>query len=38
MYINRHIEQVVQECRSQFLVTLITGPRQVGNNVKLEIM
>lgn len=36
MYIKRHIEQVVQECISQFLVTLVTGPRQIGKTTMLK--
>lgn len=30
MYISRHMEKVVEECKEQFSVILITGPRQVG--------
>lgn len=35
MYIERHLGKVVNECLSQFLVTLITGPRQVGKTTML---
>lgn len=30
MYIYHHMEKVVEECKKQFPVVLVTGPRQVG--------
>lgn len=35
MYIKRHVENVVEECISQFPVVLVTGPRQVGKTTML---
>ena len=36
MYIQRHIETVVNECLDQFPVVLVTGPRQVGKTTLLQ--
>lgn len=36
VYRNRHIERVVRRIKSQFPVTLLTGPRQVGKSTLLS--
>ncbi len=36
MYIKRHIEDVIDEVKNSYPVTLVTGPRQVGKSTLLK--
>lgn len=36
MYIQRHMEKIIENCKEQFSVLLVTGPRQVGKTTLLK--